>query len=47
MSGRSNVVYWLERHGLEATDDRVDRIFAKAKGADTVLTEHDIVELLK
>jgi 2-isopropylmalate synthase len=47
MSGRSNVVYWLERHGLEPTDDRVDRIFAKAKGADTVLTEHDIVELLK
>jgi len=47
MSGRSNVVYWLERHGLEATDDRVDRIFAKAKGADTVLTERDIVELLK
>jgi 2-isopropylmalate synthase len=47
MSGRSNVVYWLERHGLEATDERVDRIFAKAKGADTVLTEHDIVALLK
>jgi 2-isopropylmalate synthase len=47
MSGRSNVVYWLERHGLEATDERVDRIFAKAKGADTVLTEHDIAALLK
>ena len=47
MSGRSNVVYWLERHGLEATDERVDRIFAKAKRADTVLTEHDIVALLK
>lgn len=47
MSGRSNVVYWLERHGLEATDERVDRIFAQAKRADTVLTEHDIVELLK
>ena len=47
MSGRSNVVYWLEHHGLEATDERVDRIFAKAKRADTVLTERDIVELLK
>jgi 2-isopropylmalate synthase len=47
MSGRSNVVYWLERHGLEATDERVDRIFAKAKGADTVLTERDIAALLK
>jgi 2-isopropylmalate synthase len=47
MSGRSNVVYWLERHGLEATDERVDRIFAQAKRADSVLTEHDIVALLK
>ena len=43
MSGRSNVVYWLEQRGLEATDERVDRIFAKAKAATTVLTEEEIV----
>jgi len=42
MSGRSNVVYWLEKRGLEATDDRVDRIFAKAKQASGVLTESEI-----
>jgi 2-isopropylmalate synthase len=42
MSGRSNVVYWLERRGIEAADELVDRIFAKAKGADTVLTEAEI-----
>jgi 2-isopropylmalate synthase len=42
MSGRSNVVYWLERRGIEATDERVDRIFAKAKSAATVLTETDV-----
>jgi 2-isopropylmalate synthase len=47
MSGRSNIVYWLERRGYEATDERVDRIFAKAKAASGVLTEHEILEALK
>jgi 2-isopropylmalate synthase len=47
MSGRSNVVYWLERHGLEATDERVDRIFTEAKRADAVLSEERISELIK
>jgi 2-isopropylmalate synthase len=46
MSGRSNVVYWLERRGLEASDERVDRIFGKAKSALGVLTEPEIRELL-
>jgi len=44
MSGRSNVIYWLERRGLDATEERVDRIFAKAKAATTVLTEEDILK---
>ena len=47
MSGRSNVVYWLERHGVEATDERVDRIFSEAKKADPVLSEDTIADLLK
>jgi 2-isopropylmalate synthase len=42
MSGKSNVVYWLERRGLEATDERVDRIFAAAKAANGTLTEDEI-----
>jgi len=46
MSGKSNVVYWLERRGLEATDERVDRIFSKAKSAMAVLTEEEIRKLL-
>ena len=46
MSGKSNVVYWLERRGLEATDERVDRIFNQAKSSSTVLTEEEIRRLL-
>jgi len=47
MSGRSNIVYWLEKRGIEATDERVDRIFAKAKSADTVLGEAEILQTIK
>lgn len=46
MSGKSNVVYWLERRGLDATEDRVERIFTAAKEASTVLTESEIRALL-
>jgi 2-isopropylmalate synthase len=46
MSGRSNVVYWLEKRGIEATDERVDRIFAKAKAAESVLTEEEITKAI-
>jgi 2-isopropylmalate synthase len=42
MSGRSNVVFWLEKRGLTVTDAEVDRIFAKAKASATVLTEDEI-----
>lgn len=46
MSGRSNVVYWLEHRGVEATPERVDRLFAKAKDASTVLTDEEIRRVL-
>jgi 2-isopropylmalate synthase len=46
MSGRSNVVFWLEQRGVEATDDRVDRIFAAAKSATSVLAEDEIRRLI-
>jgi 2-isopropylmalate synthase len=47
MSGRSNVVYWLERRGLEASDERVDRIFKRAKSASGVLTEGEIWKMIE
>src|SRR5581483_5685738 len=46
MSGRSNVIYWLERRGLEATDDRVDRILSIAKDSASVLTEEEILAVI-
>ena len=42
MSGKSNVIFWLERHGYQATDELVDRIFTKAKSSSTVLTSEEI-----
>ena len=43
MSGKSNVIFWLERRGIPATDDVVDRIFARAKRASAVLTDEEIL----
>jgi 2-isopropylmalate synthase len=43
MSGRSNVTFWLERHGVEADDEMVERIFRRAKSSMTVLTEQEIL----
>ena len=46
MSGRSNVMFWLEKRGLQAGDETIDRIFARAKASDAVLTEAEILSLL-
>ena len=43
MSGKSNVVFWLEKRGLPATDEIVDRVFAKAKRSGSVLSEQEIL----
>ena len=45
MSGKSNVIYWLEKHGFSAGPDVVDRIFAAAKQSDRLLTEEEILTL--
>ena len=46
MSGRSNVVFWLEKRGLTASDEAIDRVFAAAKSSDCILTEPAIRALL-
>jgi 2-isopropylmalate synthase len=43
MSGKSNVIFWLERRGLVVPDEVVDRIFGKAKASAGVLTEAEIL----
>ena len=46
MSGKSNVVFWLEKRGLPAGEEVVDRIFSHAKGAASVLTEEEVLKLI-
>src|SRR5216683_1609387 len=46
MSGKSNVLFWLERRGIPATDDVVDRIYQRAKSSDHTLSEAEILESL-
>ena len=44
MSGKSNVLFWLERHGIAASDEVVERIYRRAKASDHTLTEAEIRE---
>ena len=44
MSGRSNVIFWLQQRGYPAADAVVDRIFARAKASSVVLTEEEILQ---
>jgi 2-isopropylmalate synthase len=43
MSGKSNVLFWLERRGIPATDDVVERIYQHAKKSDHTLSEAEIL----
>ncbi|HVZ18386.1 MAG TPA: hypothetical protein VG897_14795, partial [Terriglobales bacterium] len=44
MSGKSNILYWLDKRGIPASDDVVERIYARAKSSDRVLTESEILD---
>src|ERR1044071_176438 len=46
MSGKSNVIFWLERRGIEPNETRVNRIYERAKAASGVLEESEILSLL-
>lgn len=46
MSGKSNVIYWLEKRGIEPDETRVNRIYERAKAAHGVLEEQEILELV-
>jgi 2-isopropylmalate synthase len=46
MSGKSNVIYWLEKRGIEPTEERVNRVYDRAKDASAVLEENEIMQLV-
>ena len=47
MSGKSNVLFWLEQRGLEAGDEVVERIYQCAKASDHTLSEAEILECVQ
>jgi len=46
MSGKSNVIYWLERNHIQATDEIIERIYARAKSSIQTLSEAEIRECI-
>jgi 2-isopropylmalate synthase len=44
MSGKSNVLFWLDRHGITPGEELVERILKRAKTSDRLLTEAEILE---
>jgi len=46
MSGKSNVLFWLEQRGIAASDEVVERIYHRAKSSDHTLSEEEIRECL-
>ena len=47
MSGKSNVIFWLEKRKIAHADELVERILARAKQSDRVLTEGEIMQLVE
>lgn len=47
MSGKSNVAFWLETHGFEVTEDRVQKILEAAKASKELLSDERLSELAR
>jgi len=47
MSGKSNVIYWLEKRGIEPSEELVSRIYDRAKQASAVLADEEIMLLVE
>ncbi|MGH9774556.1 MAG: LeuA family protein [Candidatus Acidiferrales bacterium] len=45
LSGRSNVIYWLEKHAINYNEELVDRIIDAAKKSVRVMTDAEILAL--
>lgn len=46
MSGKSNVVFWLQRRGITPSPELVDRIFKHAKQRNAVLADDEVLALV-
>jgi len=46
LSGKSNVIYWLEKRGIVAPEELVDRIYNAAKQSERLPTEQEILALV-
>ncbi|MBA3912341.1 MAG: 2-isopropylmalate synthase [Acidobacteriales bacterium] len=47
MSGKSNVLFWLEKRGIPINDELVDRILRRAKTSNHTLTEREVMECMQ
>ncbi|MBI4162025.1 MAG: 2-isopropylmalate synthase [Acidobacteria bacterium] len=47
MSGRSNVIFWLEERGIDPEEETVERIFQAAKRSDRLLRDDEIQALVE
>ena len=46
LSGKSNVIFWLEKRGITPNETLVDRIYEAAKKSERVLDEKEILALV-
>jgi 2-isopropylmalate synthase len=46
MSGKSNVIFWLEQRGFEPTEEIVGKIFDHAKKSDRILSDKELLSLV-
>ena len=47
LSGKSNIVFWLERRGIRGSEEVVDKIYRRAKASDHTLSEAEILACLE
>jgi hypothetical protein len=47
MSGTSNVVHWLRRHSIEPSEALVSRILARARAANRVLRDDEVLAVVR
>jgi 2-isopropylmalate synthase len=47
MSGESNVIFWLEQHGIQPRPDLVQAIVGAAKGRTGLMSEKEILQIVE